>query len=534
MKKSHGIKTVTAVFLAVIIAAGCALVSVSAASDEYALIASSDTKISGSAQVRGNALITGGQLQGGYNAMSTGTIYTAGGVTVKNLSDPNKNIVKTYEGAVPSYKFESYSKAPETTYFLEKSTLFQDGTKDLAIGSGEFQNGFVLKTDAYIRNLTVPYDSTLTIDAIGGVAVIRVGKLTNNGNINVKSGKVIIYVDEIGSVNNGTFNDNNGATANGGDPEFLTMFINDYSKNINMNSAKFFGNIIVPYSNFHMNSTAMTGNVYAGQDVKLDGDNKVNGLVYAPESETKIAGSSNVKGQVITKVLDLSGSGYIEFGGFQELPSDIIDSVGDKNNGQVSGGGDSQPEEPTQPAPEEPTQPGGSDSGTEQPTGPSAGGNTDTEPGEGEVTITAVVARRMSIRLEDGRILKSGDKFNMPKYGTIRFQVCTNNWDSNTYTDDGQGLAGPVVYEFTHQKNKELYLRVDNDRYFMPVRFHFEKGDYNKQTGVDQVLTTPLESLSINFPLGATVNVKAYVKSQVVDSQNVFVDSSLEWYNWAY
>ena len=39
---------------------------------------------------------------------------------------------------------------------------------------------------------------------------------------------------------------------------------------------------------------------------------------------------------------------------------------------------------------------------------------------------------------------------------------------------------GPVVYEFTHKKNKELYLRVDNDRYFMPVRFHFEKGDYSK------------------------------------------------------
>ena len=46
-----------------------------------------------------------------------------------------------------------------------------------------------------------------------------------------------------------------------------------------------------------------------------------------------------------------------------------------------------------------------------------------------------------------------------------------------------------------------------------------------------QVLSTPLESLSINFTLGATVNVKAFVKSQVVDSQNIFVDSNLEWYN---
>lgn len=534
MKKFKGFKTVTAVLLAVIISAGCALVSASAASSEYALIASSDTKISGSAQVRGNALITGGKLEGGYNPWSTGTIFTAPGVSVKNPSDPNKGIVKDYTGTVPSYRFESYSKAPETTYFLEKGTQFKDWTKDLTVGSGEFKNGFVLKTDAFIRNLTVPYDTTLTIDALGGVAIIRVGKLTNNGIINIKSGKAVIYVDEIGSVNNGSFNTGS-ASDNGGKPEYLTMFINDYSKNINMNYAKFAGNIIVPYSNFHMNSTAMTGNVYAGKDVMFDGDNKITGLVYAPESQTKLAGSSYIKGQLITNTLDLSGSGYIGLGGFQELPSDIIDGVGDKNNSQITGGGAPQPEEPTQPAPETPAQPGGSDnSGSEQPTEPSAGGNTDTQPSDGEVTITAVVARRMSIRLEDGRILKSGDKFNMPKYGTIRFQVCTNNWDTNTYTDDGQGLAGPVVYEFTHKKNKELYLRVDNDRYFMPVRFHFEKGDYSKLTGVDQVLSTPLESLSINFPLGATVNVKAFVKSQVVDSQNIFVDSNLEWYNWPY
>lgn len=247
----------------------------------------------------------------------------------KNPSDPNKGIVKDYTGTVPSYRFESYSKAPETTYFLEKGTQFKDGTKDLTVGSGEFKNGFVLKTDAFIRNLTVPYDTTLTIDALGGVAIIRVGKLTNNGIINIKSGKAVIYVDEIGSVNNGSFNTGS-ASDNGGKPEYLTMFINDYSKNINMNYAKFAGNIIVPYSNFHMNSTAMTGNVYAGKDVMFDGDNKITGLVYAPESQTKLAGSSYIKGQLITNTLDLSGSGYIGLGGFQELPSDIIDGVGDK------------------------------------------------------------------------------------------------------------------------------------------------------------------------------------------------------------
>ncbi|MDF2567156.1 MAG: hypothetical protein K0R90_612, partial [Oscillospiraceae bacterium] len=144
------------------------------------------------------------------------------------------------------------------------------------------------------------------------------------------------------------------------------------------------------------------------------------------------------------------------------------------------------------------------------------------------------VARRMSIRLEDGRILKNGDTFTMPKYGTIKFQMCTNNWDTDTYTDDGQGIAGSKVFEYTHVKNKELFLRVDTIKYFKPVKFHFTKGDYKKLTGVDKVLSTPLESLSINFPIGATVEVKAVVKGQVVETTNLFIDSSLDWHNWNY
>lgn len=520
MKKTH---KAMALLLAVFMAAGCITAAYAAEpSGEYALFSASDVKISGSAQVRGDALVTGGELSGGYNAWSTGTIFITPNVAVKKASPENEGRIKPFEGSTPSYTFERYGKTPETTYFLEKQTLFKDGTKDLTIGTGDYPNGFVLKTEAFIRNLTVPYDTTLNIDVLDGVSIIRVGKLTNNGKINIRGGKAVIYADEIGSVNNGSFND-------GGDFENLTLFFNDYSKNININSAKLSGSIVVPYSDFHMNSSVMAGNIYAGMDVKFDGDNRVDGLVYAPGSSAKIAASARIYGRLITNTLDLSGSGFIELAGTQQLPGDIGDIIGDQNDSQASNGGAQKPEEPTSPAPTQPGTSGGSGSGSAEP--PSGGG---TQPGEGEVTITAVVARRMSIRLEDGRILKSGDKFNMQKYGTIRFQVCTNNWDSNTYTDDGQGLAGPVVYEYKHQKNKENYLRVDNDRYFMPVRFHFEKGDYSKQTGVDHVLSTPLESLSINFPLGATIAVKAYVKNQVAESRNIFVDSNLEWVNWAY
>ena len=117
-------------------------------------------------------------------------------------------------------------------------------------------------------------------------------------------------------------------------------------------------------------------------------------------------------------------------------------------------------------------------------------------PGEDvEMTeIAAVIPKRMSVRLQDGT--KNGDKFQMPVGGTIRFQMCTNNWDTDTYTDDGQGLAGTKVYTFTHVKGKDNTLRVDTNTYFMAYRFHFAKGDYNKQTGIDRVLSMPLESRS--------------------------------------
>lgn len=147
-------------------------------------------------------------------------------------------------------------------------------------------------------------------------------------------------------------------------------------------------------------------------------------------------------------------------------------------------------------------------------------------PGEDvEMTeIAAVIPKRMSVRLQDGTILKNGDKFQMPVGGTIRFQMCTNNWDTDTYTDDGLGLAGTKVYTFTHVKGKDNTLRVDTNTYFMAYRFHFAKGDYNKQTGINRVLSKPLESLSVNLPLGSTVTVNAYQNiSNKISSADVFI-----------
>ena len=59
------------------------------------------------------------------------------------------------------------------------------------------------------------------------------------------------------------------------------------------------------------------------------------------------------------------------------------------------------------------------------------------------------------------------------------------------------------------------------DMVFLDIDFEGE--DYNKQTGIDQVINTPLESLSVNLPLGSTITCNAYHDYVKVNSADVFI-----------
>lgn len=491
-----------------------------------AVFSKSDMTFSGSAQIKGDGIIASGTLSGGYNAWATGSIYTASGVTVNDSYGSQSSIVKNYTGTLPDYSFQSYASFPETTYFINKSTDYQDGTKDVVVGWGgsDHASGYALTADSFIRNISVDYNLTLNIDVPEGqVRVIRAGTLTNNGSIAVRGGgKVVLYVDRLANCNCGTFN----ATSSGfGSADALTVVIGQSNGTLALSNCRFGANVIFLDSNkLQLDNTLMQGNLYAAGTVRLTGSANVNGLVFAPNSATSLEGSTYIKGELITGTLTISGSCYVQYGPVSPLPSDIGALIGDKNDKQVNGGGTTTTT----------TSNGGSDTTAATTTTTTGGGSDPGQPTGDTVTITVTIARRMSIRLENGAILKNGDTFTMPKYGTVRFQVCTNDWDTNTYTDDGHGIAGQKVYEYTNVKNKELYLRVDNNRYFRPVIFHFAKGDYGKQTGIKQVLSTPLEYLSVNLPLGATVNVDAYVKNKIVESQSIFIDSTLSDYTWNY
>ena len=125
----------------------------------------------------------------------------------------------------------------------------------------------------------------------------------------------------------------------------------------------------------------------------------------------------------------------------------------------------------------------------------------------------------------------------------VKFQMCSNNWDNDTYDDNGNGIAGTVVYtavvSSTAKKNTydaasrtftiakgDKVLRTDTNNCFMAYRFYFKKGNYNKQTGINSVVNTPLESLSVNLPLGSTITCDAYKAYSQIESADVFIETA--------
>lgn len=165
----------------------------------------------------------------------------------------------------------------------------------------------------------------------------------------------------------------------------------------------------------------------------------------------------------------------------------------------------------------------------------------DPQPGDGEISMGIVTPRRMSVRFEDGKIYKNGDSINLEVGKTYRFQMCSNNWENDTYDDNGNGLCGTVVYsvrvserydERSYDEATKTFvlpkgdpvLRTDVNKCFMAYRYYFAKGDYNKQTGIKQVVNPPLESLSVNLPLGSTIKSDAYIAYKQVDTKNVFIE----------
>ena len=174
------------------------------------------------------------------------------------------------------------------------------------------------------------------------------------------------------------------------------------------------------------------------------------------------------------------------------------------------------------------------------------------------------VPLKMAVVFDDGTVYYGGEMKDVVVGKEYTFQMCAVNWDNGTFDDNGNGIRGTVVYrmEVVHQNDfnklaeaakgdperytvkgidiidnvekkiiinidaKDTHLETDVNNFFMAYRFHFKGEDYDKQTGIAQVINTPLESLSVNLPLGSTITCNAYHSYEKVDSADVFIENN--------
>ena len=184
------------------------------------------------------------------------------------------------------------------------------------------------------------------------------------------------------------------------------------------------------------------------------------------------------------------------------------------------------------------------------------------EPVEAEKAALRIDAPlKMAVAFEDGTVYYGGEMKEVIVGKEYAFQMCSVNWENGVYDENGNGITGTVVYRMiaVHQdefnaiadkvkseperftvkgidvidnKDKMIFVNIDAEdthletdvnNFFMAYRFHFVGEDYNKKTGIAQVVNTPVESLSVNLPLGSTITCKAYEGDEEIDSADVLV-----------
>ena len=269
-------------------------------------------------------------------------------------------------------------------------------------------------------------------------------------------------------------------------------------------------------------------NVVAAPEIEMNSC-ELYGILLAPDTDLRGAGS-NVCGTSILGSLTAT-RGYEFHLGYNDNFIPSIPSV------SVPGG---DPADETDPAVIEPD--------PDEPTGTTA-------------VIRIDAPRKMAVAFADGTVCYTGDTMEFTVGEEYLFQMCSVNWDNGIF-DENNGLRGTVVYrmKLMHRSDFKAFaaearlddtgryivkgmdvidtvdnivyidcdaegahLETDVNSFFMAYRFHFRGEDYDKKTGIDGVVNTPLESLSVNLPLGSTVECKAYVYGTHVATENVFI-----------
>ena len=457
--------------------------------------------------------IVSGTLKEGDGILSvTGTAYLGKNAVADTSNNAGKDVATQVVDNATIPAMPNVKDAPNADFFAKSTSGYTNGTKSMYSVWPDYD--LVLQDNAYLDTISITSPGSLTIDTSkNSLVVIRVKTLNIASNLYVTGGgKVVIYAD---SVSNGSYGNINP----GGNSASLAIVYtgsgNAQLDNYNEVNATIFA---MKASSLSLKINDFSGNVYTNGNLTGIDELKANGHIYAPNSSTTLYGSAHIKGQLVTNTLVMSGNSKIEYAPNKINPNDFFEFDEDEDTTEPE-----KPDPKPDPEPVNPIEP-------DQPTGKS-------------IKVRIVTPKKMSVRFEDGTVYYGGESINLEIGRTYHFQMCSNNWDNDKYDDNGNGICGTVVYsvKVSNSYTERSYdaatktfvlpkgdpvLRTDVNKCFMAYRYHFEKGDYNKQTGIVNVVNTPLESLSVNLPLGSTITSDAYLGMTYTDSDDIFIENN--------
>ena len=194
-----------------------------------------------------------------------------------------------------------------------------------------------------------------------------------------------------------------------------------------------------------------------------------------------------------------------------------------------------------------------------------ADGTDETDPSAvvgNKVNVRIDVPQKMAVAFEDGTVYYGGEMKEIVIGEEYAFQMCSVNWDNGIYDENGNGICGTVVYRMTAVRRDEFkqlaaearnnperytvkgidiidnvaktiiidadaedtHLETDVNNFFMAYRFSFASAEeYDRKTGIEGVVNTPVESLSVNLPLGSVITCDAYYEGAKLGSDNIFI-----------
>lgn len=286
---------------------------------DMAIFSSGSISLSGNAMIDGSAAThsTGSNMvKLGKWTSVTGDFFVGPGGDPDSIIDLSGNSAQLEDIVAGEIKKLTYTQEhvlPEFPEFPDNLSIppnippVENGK--LTVGHSPYQN-YTISDDGEYSQIDISHGS-LTVNLSGGDRIIRVRDFSiNNGEIILQgSGRLNLYIEDSFKVTgNSTINQN-------GDVESLIIYYSGLGEVSFTSKDKFVGSIYAKTADFKFsgNFAEITGHlITGGRKVQINAT-LTETVLYAPNADINIGGSSNLTGAIIAEQINASGNATITF-----------------------------------------------------------------------------------------------------------------------------------------------------------------------------------------------------------------------------